>query len=139
MSASPRSIATFARRRTLRPLSASSRARKPPKRMPDRRFLAAALRLGAGALGTTWPNPAVGAIVVKDGMVIGRGRTAPGGRPHAEALALAEAGEAARGATLYVSLEPCSHQGRGPPCTDAVIAAGIAHVVAPIADPDPRV
>jgi diaminohydroxyphosphoribosylaminopyrimidine deaminase/5-amino-6-(5-phosphoribosylamino)uracil reductase len=105
----------------------------------DRRLLAAAIRLGAGALGTTWPSPAVGAIVVKEGMVVGRGRTAPGGRPHGEPLALAEAGEAARGATLYVSLEPCSHVGRGPPCADAVIAAGIARVVAPFADIDTRV
>ena len=105
----------------------------------DRRFLAAAIRLGAGALGTTWPNPAVGAIVVKDGAVVGRGRTAPGGRPHAEPLALCEAGEAARGATLYVSLEPCAHQGRAGPCADAIIAAGRARVVAAIADPDPRV
>lgn len=105
----------------------------------DRRFLAAAIRLGAGMLGATWPNPAVGAIVVKDGAVIGRGRTALGGRPHGEALALAEAGRAARGATLYVSLEPCSHVGRGPPCADAVVAAGISRVVAPFADSDPRV
>jgi diaminohydroxyphosphoribosylaminopyrimidine deaminase/5-amino-6-(5-phosphoribosylamino)uracil reductase len=105
----------------------------------DRRFLAAAIRLGAGALGTTSPNPAVGAIVVKDGTVVGRGRTAPGGRPHGETLALAEAGTAARGATLYVSLEPCAHHGRTPPCADAVIAAGIARVVAPSSDPDPRV
>jgi len=105
----------------------------------DSRLLAAAIRLGAGALGTAWPNPAVGAIVVKDGKVVGRGRTAPGGRPHGEPLALAEAGEAARGATLYVSLEPCSHFGRTPPCTDAILAAGIARVVAPMTDPDPRV
>jgi diaminohydroxyphosphoribosylaminopyrimidine deaminase/5-amino-6-(5-phosphoribosylamino)uracil reductase len=106
---------------------------------PDRRFLAAAIRLGASALGTTWPNPAVGAIVVKDGKVLGRGRTAPGGRPHAEPLALAEAGDAARGATLYVSLEPCSHHGRTPPCADAVIAAGISRVVAALKDPNPNV
>ena len=105
----------------------------------DRRFTAAAIRLGAGALGTTWPNPAVGAIVVQDGKVVGRGQTAPGGRPHAETLALAAAGEAARGSTLYVSLEPCSHHGCTPPCADAVIAAGIARVVAPLADPDVRV
>jgi diaminohydroxyphosphoribosylaminopyrimidine deaminase/5-amino-6-(5-phosphoribosylamino)uracil reductase len=105
----------------------------------DSRFLAAAIRLGAGALGTTWPNPAVGAIVVKDGRVVGRGRTAPGGRPHGEPLALAEAGKAARGATLYVSLEPCSHHGRTPPCTEAILTAGIARVVAPLTDPDPRV
>ena len=105
----------------------------------DRRFLAAAIRLGAGALGTTWPNPAVGAVVVKEGRVVGRGRTVAGGRPHGEPQALAEAGAAARGATLYVSLEPCSHHGRTPPCVDAIIRAGIARVVAPGADPDPRV
>ena len=105
----------------------------------DRRFAAAAIRLGSGALGTTWPNPAVGAIVVKDGRVVGRGRTARGGRPHGEPLALAMAGEDARGATLYVSLEPCSHHGKTPPCVDAVVEAGIGRVVAPIADPDPRV
>ena len=105
----------------------------------DRRFAAAAIRLGAGALGLTWPNPAVGAIVVRDGRVVGRGRTAPGGRPHAEPIALAEAGEAARGSTLYVSLEPCSHHGRTPPCAEAVIRAGIARVVAAIPDPNPSV
>jgi diaminohydroxyphosphoribosylaminopyrimidine deaminase/5-amino-6-(5-phosphoribosylamino)uracil reductase len=105
----------------------------------DRRFMAAAIRLGACANGSTWPNPAVGAVVVKDGSVVGRGRTAPGGRPHGEAMALAAAGEAARGATVYVSLEPCAHQGRAGPCADAIIAAGVARVVAAIADPDPRV
>ncbi|MYZ46703.1 bifunctional diaminohydroxyphosphoribosylaminopyrimidine deaminase/5-amino-6-(5-phosphoribosylamino)uracil reductase RibD [Propylenella binzhouense] len=105
----------------------------------DRRFLAAAIRLGAGANGETWPNPAVGAIVVKDGRVVGRGRTASGGRPHAETIALREAGERAAGGTLYVSLEPCAHHGRTPPCADAVIAAGIARVVACASDPDPRV
>jgi diaminohydroxyphosphoribosylaminopyrimidine deaminase/5-amino-6-(5-phosphoribosylamino)uracil reductase len=105
----------------------------------DQRFLAAAIHLGAGALGTTWPNPAVGAILVKDGRVVGRGRTARGGRPHGETIALAEAGTAASGATLYVSLEPCSHYGRTPPCADALAAAGVARVVAPLRDPDPRV
>lgn len=105
----------------------------------DRRVLAAAIRLGRQALGTTWPNPAVGAIVVRDGNVVGRGLTQPGGRPHAEPIALAAAGEAARGATLYVSLEPCNHYGRTPPCTDAILAAGIARVVVPQRDPDPRV
>jgi diaminohydroxyphosphoribosylaminopyrimidine deaminase/5-amino-6-(5-phosphoribosylamino)uracil reductase len=105
----------------------------------DRRFLAAAIRLGREALGATWPNPAVGAIVLKDGRVVGRGRTAPGGRPHGEPLALARAGAEARGATLYVSLEPCSHHGLTPPCTRAILEAGIARVVAPIADPNPRI
>jgi diaminohydroxyphosphoribosylaminopyrimidine deaminase/5-amino-6-(5-phosphoribosylamino)uracil reductase len=105
----------------------------------DRRFMAVAIRLGAGGLGTTWPNPSVGAIVVKNGRVVGCGRTAPGGRPHGETLALAEAGAAARGATLYVSLEPCSHHGRTPPCTDAIIAAGVGRIVAAITDPNPLV
>lgn len=106
----------------------------------DRRFMAAAIRLGSGANGTIRPNSAaVGALLVKDGVVIGRGRTAAGGRPHAEAVALAEAGKDARGATLYVSLEPCAHQGaRGGPCTDALIGAGVSRVVAARADPDPR-
>ena len=105
----------------------------------DRRFVAAAIRLGASALGSTWPNPAVGAIVVKDGCVVGRARTARGGRPHGEALALAMAGEQARDATLYASLEPCSHFGRTPPCSDAIIAAGVRRVVTTLSDPDPRV
>jgi diaminohydroxyphosphoribosylaminopyrimidine deaminase/5-amino-6-(5-phosphoribosylamino)uracil reductase len=105
----------------------------------DRRFLAAAIRLGASALGSTWPNPAVGAIIVKDGQVVGRGRTGQGGRPHGEVLALEMAGENARGATLYVSLEPCAHFGKTPPCTNAIVAAGIERVVATTTDPDPRV
>ncbi|GGE28926.1 riboflavin biosynthesis protein RibD [Primorskyibacter flagellatus] len=105
----------------------------------DRRYLALALSLGRRGQGATWPNPSVGCVIVKDGRVLGRGWTAPGGRPHAEPQALAHAGEAARGATAYVSLEPCSHHGKTPPCTDALIAAGIARVVAPMADTDPRV
>ena len=104
----------------------------------DRRFLGAAIRLGASANGTTTPNPAVGAILVKDGVVVGRGRTARGGRPHAEVEALAMGGEAARGATLYSSLEPCAHQGRAGPCADAIITAGVSRVVAAVEDPDPR-
>lgn len=105
----------------------------------DRRFMAAALNFARRGLGRVAPNPAVGALIVKDGIVIGRGATALGGRPHAEVLALKEAGAAARGATLYVTLEPCSHFGRTPPCADAVIAAGIARVVSALEDPDPRV
>jgi diaminohydroxyphosphoribosylaminopyrimidine deaminase / 5-amino-6-(5-phosphoribosylamino)uracil reductase len=105
----------------------------------DRRFMQLALTLGRRGLGRTWPNPAVGAVVVKDGIIVGRGWTQPGGRPHAEPVALKEAGEAARGATLYVTLEPCSHFGKSPPCTDAVIASGIARVVAAIEDPNPEV
>ena len=105
----------------------------------DRRFMQLALALGRRGLGRTAPNPAVGAVIVKDGIVVGRGWTQPGGRPHAEPEALARAGEAARGATLYVTLEPCSHVGKSPPCADAIIAAGIARVVSAIEDPNPQV
>jgi diaminohydroxyphosphoribosylaminopyrimidine deaminase/5-amino-6-(5-phosphoribosylamino)uracil reductase len=105
----------------------------------DARFMQLALALGRRGLGRTWPNPSVGAVIVKDGVIVGRGWTQPGGRPHAEVEALRRAGEAARGATLYVTLEPCSHFGRSPPCADAVIAAGISRVVSAIADPNPEV
>ena len=105
----------------------------------DQRFMQLALALGRRGLGRTWPNPAVGAVVVKDGVIVGRGWTQPGGRPHAEPEALRRAGEAARGATLYVTLEPCSHFGKSPPCVDAVIASGIARVVSAIEDPNPEV
>jgi diaminohydroxyphosphoribosylaminopyrimidine deaminase/5-amino-6-(5-phosphoribosylamino)uracil reductase len=105
----------------------------------DQRFMQLALTLGRRGQGQTWPNPAVGAIVVKDGVIIGRGWTQAGGRPHAEPEALRRAGEAARGATLYVTLEPCSHFGKSPPCVDAIIAAGIARVVSAIGDPNPEV
>jgi diaminohydroxyphosphoribosylaminopyrimidine deaminase/5-amino-6-(5-phosphoribosylamino)uracil reductase len=105
----------------------------------DQRFMALALALGRRGQGRTWPNPAVGAVIVKDGVIIGRGWTQPGGRPHAEVEALKRAGDAARGATLYVTLEPCSHFGKSPPCADAVIAAGIARVVSAIEDPNPEV
>jgi diaminohydroxyphosphoribosylaminopyrimidine deaminase/5-amino-6-(5-phosphoribosylamino)uracil reductase len=105
----------------------------------DRRFMELALSLGRRGLGKTWPNPAVGAVIVKDGIMVGRGWTQPGGRPHAEVEALRRAGEAARGATLYVTLEPCSHHGKTPPCADAVIAAGIARVVSALEDPNPEV
>jgi len=105
----------------------------------DQRFMQLALTLGRRGQGRTWPNPAVGAVVVSDGVIVGRGWTQPGGRPHAEPEALKRAGEAARGATLYVTLEPCSHFGRSPPCADAVIAAGIARVVSAIEDPNPEV
>ena len=105
----------------------------------DRRFMQLALSLGRRGQGRTWPNPAVGAVVVKDGIIVGRGWTQPGGRPHAEPEALKRAGEAARGATLYVTLEPCSHFGKSPPCVDAVIASGISRVVSAIEDPNPEV
>src|SRR6266853_5150626 len=112
----------------------------------DARFMSLALALGRRGLGNTWPNPAVGAVVVRqegepDGepVIVGRGWTQPGGRPHAETEALRRAGAAARGATLYATLEPCSHHGRTPPCTEAIIAAGIARVVSAIEDPNARV
>ena len=105
----------------------------------DQRFMQLALTLGRRGLGRTWPNPAVGAVVVKDEIIVGRGWTQAGGRPHAEPEALKRAGEAARGATLYVTLEPCSHVGKSPPCADAIIAAGIARVVSAIEDPNPEV
>jgi diaminohydroxyphosphoribosylaminopyrimidine deaminase / 5-amino-6-(5-phosphoribosylamino)uracil reductase len=105
----------------------------------DLRWMEAALNLGSRSLGLATPNPAVGAILVKDGAVVGRGATAPGGRPHAERIAIAEAGESARGATLYVTLEPCSHFGASPPCADAIIAAGVARVVWAMEDPNPLV
>lgn len=105
----------------------------------DVRMMRAALGLARRGLGNVWPNPAVGCVIVKEGRVVGRGWTQPGGRPHAESQALARAGEAARGATAYVSLEPCCHWGKTPPCADALIAAGISRVVAAINDPDPRV
>ena len=105
----------------------------------DRRFMQLALTLGRRGQGRTWPNPAVGAVIVKDGVIVGRGWTQAGGRPHGEPVALAQAGDAARGATLYVTLEPCSHFGKSPPCADAIIAAGIARVVSAIEDPNPEV
>ena len=105
----------------------------------DARWLAAAACLAERARPLSRPNPAVGAILVKDGVVVGRGWTRPGGRPHAEAMALAQAGAGARGATLYVTLEPCAHQSeRGPACADLVAEAGIARAVIGVADPDPR-
>ena len=100
--------------------------------------MARALSLGARGLGQVWPNPAVGCILVNKGRVVGRGWTQPGGRPHAEAMALAMAGAAARGATAYVTLEPCAHHGKTPPCADALAAAGVARVVTAHEDPDPR-
>lgn len=101
--------------------------------------MAAALNLARRGLGRVAPNPAVGALVVKGGIIVGRGVTAPGGRPHAEVLALQQAVGAAAGATLYVTLEPCSHHGQTPPCADAIVAAGVARVVSAYEDPDRRV
>jgi len=105
----------------------------------DRRFMSAALALGRRGRGRVWPNPAVGCVVVQGGRIVGRGWTADGGRPHAETQALAQAGEAARGAEVFVTLEPCAHHGVTPPCAEALVAAGVARVVVAAGDPDPRV
>ncbi len=105
----------------------------------DRRHMAHALRLAARGNGACWPNPSVGCVIVRDGIVLGRGTTAPGGRPHAERIALAQAGAAARGATAYVTLEPCAHHGKTSPCAEALVAAGGARGVTALTDPDPRV
>lgn len=110
-----------------------------PHRAEDLRWLAAAAALGTRGCPAARPNPAVGAILVRGGEVLGRGWTQPGGRPHAEAVALEQAGNAARGATLYVSLEPCAHDSaRGPACADLIAASGAARVVAGCEDPDSR-
>ncbi|SFA71615.1 diaminohydroxyphosphoribosylaminopyrimidine deaminase / 5-amino-6-(5-phosphoribosylamino)uracil reductase [Poseidonocella pacifica] len=101
--------------------------------------MALALVLGARGQGRCWPNPSVGCVIVRDGRVVGRGWTQEGGRPHAETMALAQAGEAARGATAYVTLEPCAHHGATPPCAEALVAAGVSRVVAALEDSDPRV
>lgn len=98
-----------------------------------------ALTLGARGLGQTWPNPAVGCVIVREARIVGRGWTQTGGVPHAETRALAQAGSQARGATAYVTLEPCAHHGRTPPCAEALIAAGIGRVVMAATDPDPQV
>jgi diaminohydroxyphosphoribosylaminopyrimidine deaminase/5-amino-6-(5-phosphoribosylamino)uracil reductase len=111
----------------------------PVDRDADLKFMDAALALGRRGLGLTAPNPSVGALVVKDGIIVGRGWTAPGGRPHGEPMALAQAGAAAKGATIYVTLEPCSHYGQTPPCCEAIVAAGVARVVYAIGDPNPDV
>ncbi|MET0309730.1 MAG: bifunctional diaminohydroxyphosphoribosylaminopyrimidine deaminase/5-amino-6-(5-phosphoribosylamino)uracil reductase RibD [Sphingomonas sp.] len=101
--------------------------------------MAATLALSERTRGRTAPNPNVGCVIVQEGRVVGRGWTQPGGRPHAEAMALAEAGEKSRGATVYVTLEPCAHVSpRGPACSDLLVAAGVARVVIALGDPDPR-
>jgi diaminohydroxyphosphoribosylaminopyrimidine deaminase / 5-amino-6-(5-phosphoribosylamino)uracil reductase len=109
----------------------------------DRRLdldaMRAALALARRGLGAVWPNPAVGCVIVNDGRVVGRGWTQPGGRPHGETEALRRAGEGARGAVAYVSLEPCCHWGRTPPCVDALATGGVQRVVVALKDPDPRV
>ena len=142
MNQSTRIVPDIVAGRVARPLHDGT-AMAAPDPAEDARFMALALALGRRGLGRTWPNPAVGAVIVRnDGagaVIVGRGWTQPGGRPHAETEALARAGAAARGATLYVTLEPCSHQGQTPPCADAVIAAGIARVVSALEDPNPQV
>lgn len=107
--------------------------------MNDLHHMHHALALGRRTMGGTGDNPAVGCVIVQDGVVVGAGWTGEGGAPHAEATALASAGDRARGATAYVTLEPCCHHGRTPPCCEALVSAGIARVVASIMDPDPRV
>lgn len=105
----------------------------------DRRYLDAASRLAMRHAGLTAENPSVGCLIVSKGRVVGRGVTGRGGRPHAERVALDEAGSSAWGATVYVTLEPCAHHGRTPPCADALVAAGVARIVIGTTDPDPRV
>lgn len=105
----------------------------------DHRYMAAAMRLSRWHTGLTNTNPSVGCILVKDGAIVGKAVTAVGGRPHAERRALDIAGEQARGATAYVTLEPCSHYGQTPPCANALVAAGVSRVVVSVLDPDPRV
>jgi len=112
---------------------------RPIPRSSDALWMAQALALARRMRGHVWPNPPVGCVIVKGGTIIAEGETQPGGRPHAERVALNRAGAAARGATLYVTLEPCCHWGRTPPCADAIIAAGVTRVVAAMQDPDPRV
>jgi diaminohydroxyphosphoribosylaminopyrimidine deaminase/5-amino-6-(5-phosphoribosylamino)uracil reductase len=105
----------------------------------DHFYMARAIRLAERGLYTTHPNPRVGCVLVRDGVIVGEGFHRRAGEPHAERNALAEAGERARGATAYVTLEPCCHHGRTPPCSDGLIEAGVARVVVAMTDPNPRV
>src|SRR5436190_23407906 len=102
-------------------------------------MMRAALALARRSLGRVWPNPAVGCIIERDGVVLARGHTQEGGRPHAEAVAIASASGVLKGATVWVTLEPCSHHGKTPPCADALIEAGVARVVSALEDPNPEV
>jgi diaminohydroxyphosphoribosylaminopyrimidine deaminase/5-amino-6-(5-phosphoribosylamino)uracil reductase len=120
-------------------MAIETRASSASDRRLDLDAMRAALALARRGLGAVWPNPAVGCVIVKNGRVAGRGWTQPGGRPHGETEALRRAGEAARGADAYVSLEPCCHWGRTPPCVDALVTAGVQRVVVALEDPDPRV
>ena len=105
----------------------------------DSKYSKIALNLGYRVIGQTWPNPPVGCLIVKNGIIVGTGTTGVGGTPHAEVAAIKQAGEKAYGATAYVSLEPCCHFGKTPPCTEAIIKAGIKRLVCPLVDPDERV
>lgn len=109
----------------------------PPNQ--SERYMRLALSLAARGLGNVWPNPAVGCVIVKDDHIIGRGWTQDGGRPHAETMALTQAGSATKGATAFVTLEPCSHHGKTPPCAEALISSGISTVYSALTDPDQRV
>jgi len=120
-------------------MAIETRADSASDRRLDLDAMRAALALARRGLGAVWPNPAVGCVIVKNGRIAGRGWTQPGGRPHGETEALRRAGEAARGADAYVSLEPCCHWGRTPPCVDALVTAGVQRVVVALEDPDPRV
>ncbi len=115
------------------------KSKGPDAALNDESYMRGALALARRGLGNVWPNPAVGCVIVKEGTIIARGWTQPGGRPHAETEALSRAGELARGATAYVTLEPCSHHGKTPPCAEALIKAGIKRVVVAVEDPDERV
>ncbi|AHJ62840.1 5-amino-6-(5-phosphoribosylamino)uracil reductase [Granulibacter bethesdensis] len=142
MSASPACTGISAMQAISRLSSADRHRQKNPMSHPDDPDLPpmrAALALAARHRGETWPNPSVGCVILREGRVVGRGVTAHGGRPHAEPQALAQAGTLAQGATAYVTLEPCCHHGHTPPCSDALIEAGIARVVVALRDPDPRV
>ena len=112
---------------------------KTPNSHDDKMWMRRALDLAEQMCGHVWPNPPVGCVIVKEGAVIAQGVTRPGGRPHAKRVALDQAKADAKGATLYVTLEPCCHWGKTPPCADAIIEAGIARVVCAIRDPEPRV
>jgi diaminohydroxyphosphoribosylaminopyrimidine deaminase/5-amino-6-(5-phosphoribosylamino)uracil reductase len=111
----------------------------PADRRRDLDAMQGALTLARRGLGSVWPNPAVGCVILNGGRVVGRGWTQPGGRPHGETEALRRAGDAARGAVAYVSLEPCCHWGKTPPCVDALVTAGVRRAVVALEDPDPRV
>src|SRR5260370_33326629 len=133
MCASPRSIAISARPGTSRSSSPTS----PRRTSRTEAMMRAALALARRSLGRTWPNPAVGCVIVKDGKVVGRGRTRDGGRPHDEVGALNPAGEAARGPTGDVPLDPRAHFGKSPPCADALVKTGVAKLVSAVEDRNP--